>query len=144
MFTSFLIKYAEIGIKGKNRYLFEDALVRQIKYALKKCEGEFLVHKTQGRIFVDAESEFDYDEVVAHLQKVFGISGICPVVRSRDSVLPERCSRARRYSFSMIPQAQLTPLRMRRSGRHLQPRYRTPPRSSYPREYQVCRMLTGS
>ena len=49
MFTSFLIKYAEIGIKGKNRYLFEDALVRQIKYALKKCEGEFLVHKTQGR-----------------------------------------------------------------------------------------------
>lgn len=35
MFTSFLIKYAEIGIKGKNRYLFEDALVRQIKYALK-------------------------------------------------------------------------------------------------------------
>ncbi len=65
-------------------------------------------------------------------------------VRSRDSVLPERCSRARRYSFSMIPQAQLTPLRMRRSGRHLQPRYRTPPRSSYPREYQVCRMLTGS
>ena len=75
MFTSFLIKYAEIGIKGKNRYLFEDALVRQIKYALKKCEGEFLVHKTQGRIFVDAESEFDYDEVVAHLQRVFGISG---------------------------------------------------------------------
>ena len=61
VFTSFLIKYAEIGIKGKNRYLFEDALVRQIKYALKKCEGEFLVHKTQGRIFVDAESEFDYD-----------------------------------------------------------------------------------
>ena len=44
VFTSFLIKYAEIDIKGKNRYLFEDALVRQIKYALKKCEGEFLVH----------------------------------------------------------------------------------------------------
>lgn len=36
MFTAFLIKYAEIGIKGKNRYLFEDALIRQIKYALKK------------------------------------------------------------------------------------------------------------
>ena len=26
MFTAFLIKYAEIGVKGKNRYLFEDAL----------------------------------------------------------------------------------------------------------------------
>ena len=91
MFTSFLIKYAEIGIKGKNRYLFEDALVRQIKYALKKCEGEFLVHKTQGRIFVDAESEFDYDEVVAHLQRVFGISGICPVVHVQDEGFEKLC-----------------------------------------------------
>ena len=27
-FHSFLIKYGEIGIKGKNRYIFEDALVR--------------------------------------------------------------------------------------------------------------------
>lgn len=25
MYKSFLIKYAEIAIKGKNRYLFEDA-----------------------------------------------------------------------------------------------------------------------
>ena len=39
MFTAFLIKYAEIGVKGKNRYLFEDALVKQIKHSLKKCEG---------------------------------------------------------------------------------------------------------
>ena len=80
MFTAFLIKYAEIGIKGKNRYLFEDALVQQMKYALRKCEGEFKIHKTQGRIFIDALTEFDFDEVVERLQRVFGISGICPVV----------------------------------------------------------------
>ncbi|MGN1146700.1 MAG: tRNA uracil 4-sulfurtransferase ThiI [Acetatifactor sp.] len=84
MFTAFLIKYAEIGIKGRNRYLFEDALVHQIKYALKKCEGEFLIHKTQGRIYVDAKTEFDFDEVVERLQTVFGISGICPVVYVED------------------------------------------------------------
>lgn len=80
MFTAFLIKYAEIGVKGKNRYLFENALVQQIKYALKKCDGEFAVRKTDGRIYVDAVSEFDYEETVAGLQKVFGISGICPMV----------------------------------------------------------------
>ncbi|MBQ7926432.1 MAG: tRNA 4-thiouridine(8) synthase ThiI [Lachnospiraceae bacterium] len=84
MFTAFLIKYAEIGIKGKNRYLFEDALIRQIKYALKKCEGKFLIHKTQGRIFIDAESAFDFDEVVDHLKTVFGIAGICPVIVTED------------------------------------------------------------
>ena len=84
MFTAFLIKYAEIGVKGKNRYLFEDALVQQIKYALKRCEGEFKVRKTQGRIYVDAVSEFDFDETVDNLKTVFGISGICPVVYVED------------------------------------------------------------
>ena len=84
MFTAFLIKYAEIGVKGKNRYLFEDALVQQIKYALKRCEGEFKVRKTQGRIYVDAVSEFDFDETVENLKTVCGISGICPVVYVED------------------------------------------------------------
>ena len=84
MFRAFLIKYAEIGVKGKNRYLFENALVQQIKYALKRCEGEFAVRKTDGRIYVDAVSDFDYDETVQHLQKVFGISGICPMVYVED------------------------------------------------------------
>ena len=36
MYKAFLIKYAEIGVKGKNRDLFEEALVRQIKYALRR------------------------------------------------------------------------------------------------------------
>ena len=81
MFQSFLIKYTEIGIKGKNRYLFEDALVRQIKLALKKCEGSFVLSKTPGRIFLDAETDFDYDEVIERLTSVFGVWGVCPVVR---------------------------------------------------------------
>lgn len=84
MYTAFLIKYAEIGIKGKNRYMFEDALVRQIKYALERCEGEFTVRKTQGRIYVDAVTEFDFDETVENLKTVFGISSICPVVYVED------------------------------------------------------------
>ena len=57
MYKSFLIKYAEIAIKGKNRYLFEDALVSQINHALKKADGEFLVRKEQGRIYVDTFPE---------------------------------------------------------------------------------------
>ena len=39
MYKAFLIKYAEIAIKGKNRYIFEDALVAQIKYQLQNVEG---------------------------------------------------------------------------------------------------------
>ena len=84
MFKAFLIKYGEIGIKGKNRHLFEDALVQQIKYALKPVEGEFLISKEQGRIYIEAAAEFDYDEAMEHLQRVFGIVGICPVVIVED------------------------------------------------------------
>ena len=84
MFSAFLIKYAEIGVKGKNKYLFEEALVQQIKYALKRCEGEFKVTRTDGRIYVHALSEFDYDEAVDNLKTVFGISGICPVIHVED------------------------------------------------------------
>lgn len=84
MFKSFLIKYAEIGVKGKNRHLFEDALIHQIKYALKRVEGKFLISKTQGRIFVEAETDFDYEETIAALQHVFGIVGICPMIHVED------------------------------------------------------------
>ena len=84
MFTAFLIKYAEIGVKGRNRYMFEDALVDQIRFALDKVEGEFKIRKTQGRIYVDAVSEFDFDETVEALKKVFGISGICPMIYVED------------------------------------------------------------
>lgn len=108
MFTSFLIKYAEIGIKGRNRYLFEDALVQQIKYALKKCEGEFFVHKTQGRIYIDAKTEFDYEEVISHLKMVFGISGICPVLVVEDEGFEQLCSTIIQYFAEVHPDCSKT------------------------------------
>ena len=108
MFTAFLIKYAEIGVKGKNRYLFEDALVKQIKYALKKCDGEFTVRKTDGRIYVDAVSDFDFDETVANLQKVFGISGICPVVYVEDEGFGKLGERVIQYVKDVYPDKNKT------------------------------------
>ncbi|MBQ7777024.1 MAG: tRNA 4-thiouridine(8) synthase ThiI [Lachnospiraceae bacterium] len=108
MFTAFLIKYAEIGIKGKNRYLFEDALVQQIKYALKKCEGEFKIHKTQGRIFVDALTDFDFDETVEHLQRVFGISGICPMIYVEDEGFEKLCDTVVKYIDDVYPDKNMT------------------------------------
>lgn len=108
MFTAFLIKYGEIGIKGKNRYMFEDALVQQIKYALKKCEGEFSIRKTQGRIYVDALTEFDYDETVERLTQVFGISGICPVVYVEDEGFDKLCETVVQYMKDVYGDAEKT------------------------------------
>ena len=80
-YKSFLIKYAEIGEKGKNRYLFEDALVKQINNRLKRHDGAFVITKEQGRIYAEANEEYDFDEIVDSLQHVFGIVGICPMVQ---------------------------------------------------------------
>ena len=84
-YRSFLIKYAEIGVKGINRYLFEDALVKQIHHRLKNLEGKFEVTKEAGRIYAEASEDFDYDEVIDALQHVFGIVGICPMVQIEDN-----------------------------------------------------------
>ena len=104
MYKSFLIKYAEIAIKGKNRYLFEDALVRQINNALNKVDGDFLVRKEQGRIYVDVQGEYDYDEVIAALKCVFGIVGICPVVLVEDEGFDRLAEEVISYIKKVYPQ----------------------------------------
>ncbi len=108
MFSAFLIKYAEIGIKGRNRYLFEDALVHQIKHALKKCDGDFAVSKTQGRIYVEAQSKFDYDETVAALKQVFGIVGICPMIYVEDEGFEKLCGTVIEYLEKVYPERNKT------------------------------------
>lgn len=79
MYQAFLLKYAEIGIKGKNRYKFENALCEQIRNRLSKIEGEFRVVREQGRIFVEAQGDFDFDDAIDAMSRVFGVSGISPV-----------------------------------------------------------------
>ncbi len=107
-FQSFLIKYGEIGIKGKNRHIFEDALVRQIRFALKDTDGEFNVHKTRGRVFVDCEGDYDYEEAVECMSRVFGIVGICPVVRLEDQGFEQLKKDVVAYMDNMYPDKNFT------------------------------------
>ena len=55
-----------------------------MRIALSKVEGEFQVTKEQGRVYVFCPEEYDFDETVEALQRVFGIVGICPVVIYED------------------------------------------------------------
>ena len=108
LFHAFLIKYAEIGIKGKNRYLFEDALIRQIRFALKAAEGEFAVRKVTGRIYVEARTPFDFDEVVECLTHVFGIAGICPMVQFDNNGFEDLKERLLDYVGKVHPEGNFT------------------------------------
>ncbi len=108
MYKSFLIKYAEIGVKGKNRYLFEDKLCDQIRYALTRCDGTFEVTKSQGRIYVNARAAFDYEETVEQLQTVFGVTGICPVVHVEDEGFEKLCADVIDYIGKVYPDKKFT------------------------------------
>lgn len=108
MVRSFLIKYAEIGVKGKNRYIFEDKLTSHIHHALKRLDGNFSVTKESGRIYAHAASEFDYDEVVAALQCVFGIAGICPMVQIEDRGYDDLKEQVVKYIDETYPDKNFT------------------------------------
>ena len=108
MFQAFLIKYAEIVVKGKNRYVFEDALVRQVRRALENVDGSFNVFKTQGRIHAEAEGEFDYDEAVEALRKVFGVTAFCPVVVLEDEGFDKLCEEAVKYVDEVYDDKKVT------------------------------------
>ena len=107
-FHTFLLKYGEIGIKGKNRYLFEDALVRQVRRALEPVDGEFQVYKSQARIYVDCEGDYDYEDAVEHLKRVFGLVGICPVVRLEDQGFDQLKKDVVAYMDEMYPDKKFT------------------------------------
>ena len=78
-----LVKYGEIILKGLNRPIFEDALVKNIKAALPKdCRG--CVHRAQATIYVEPDDPSIIDEVLRRLSKVFGITYL-----TRAFVLPK-------------------------------------------------------
>lgn len=76
-----LVKYGEIILKGLNRPVFENILLKNIKSALKPL-GDIDVSRAQAAIYVDPPEEIDIDEVISRLKKVFGIisitrAGVC-------------------------------------------------------------------
>lgn len=115
-YKSFLIKYAEIGVKGKNRYLFEDALVKQINSRLKRIEGHFSVWKESGRIYAEASEDFDFDEAVETLKRIFGIVGICPMVQIEDNGYEDLKAQVVKYIGDVYPDKEFTFKVMARRG----------------------------
>ncbi len=78
MYNTYMIRYGEIGLKGKNRPAFERRLVNNINRAFRKL-GPSRVLRVYGRILV--ESEVEPARVLNVLSKVFGIVGVSPALR---------------------------------------------------------------
>ena len=98
-YKMFLIKYAEIGTKGKNRYVFEEIMCKRMRARLKPL-GKFEVRREYGRIFVEAFSDYDYEDVMKVLTTIFGIVCVpgqgCGGVELRGNLQGSRCACGRR------------------------------------------------
>ncbi len=70
-----LVRYGEIILKGLNRPVFEDMLIKNIKGATRHiCKTN--VYKAQATIYIEPEDDEYTDELVSALEKVFGIVSI--------------------------------------------------------------------
>ncbi len=108
-FHTFLLKYGEIGIKGKNKLSVRRCTGAPGALCIKKdVDGQFDVHKSQARIYVDCEGDYDYEDTVEHLKRVFGLVGICPVVRMEDKGFEELKKDVVAYMDEMYPDKNFT------------------------------------
>ena len=79
-----LVKYGEIAMRGKNRYLIENQLIWSIIKRLEPYNG-YRVYKEQGRLLVVNEvGEFDYDTVIPIVTKILGVTAVCPGIEFED------------------------------------------------------------
>ncbi|MCR5202833.1 MAG: tRNA 4-thiouridine(8) synthase ThiI [Lachnospiraceae bacterium] len=79
MKSIFLLKYAEIGIKGKNRHVFEEALCKQIRNRLNKNKISNKIINERGRIYVETETEEPVSTVTDIIKNTFGVTAVCEV-----------------------------------------------------------------
>ncbi|MCR5086235.1 MAG: tRNA 4-thiouridine(8) synthase ThiI [Lachnospiraceae bacterium] len=108
MYHAFLIKYAEIGLKGNNRAYFEDCLVKQLRYSLRRVGSDYQVRKEPGRIFVECPDGFDYDDTVEAISCVFGVSGYCPVEIEKSTAWEDILAACERYIREHVADRNVT------------------------------------
>lgn len=100
-----LVRYGEIALKGNNRNLFENRLIKNIKMAIKQID-QAKVTREHGRIFIRCQTG-DYAEVVAKLGKIFGIVSFSPadvVDLSLDAIAENTAKQLQAYVDKHGPQ----------------------------------------
>lgn len=75
-----LIRYGEIGLKGKNRSQFVGALVENLRRGLAGLGTDLRVHHHYGRVYVEW-TEGDQDAIHRVVGSTFGVVSFSPAVR---------------------------------------------------------------
>jgi tRNA uracil 4-sulfurtransferase len=81
-FNTIICRYCEIALKGKNRSMFEQRLIDNIRYLLKEIE-EIKVIRTRGRMCIEHKGHEDFspaelNKIKEQLPKAFGLASFSP------------------------------------------------------------------
>ena len=91
-----LVRYGEIILKGLNRPIFEDALMRNIRHSIKDL-GVVKMYKSQATIYIEPqEGDAQTDAIYEKLKKIFGIVSI---------VIAYKAEKSMDGIFAVIPEA---------------------------------------
>jgi len=67
-----IVKYGEVMLKGNNRPMFVNALMRNIRAVLGDS-GKYRIRKGQSMLYIEPEEGFDMDKATKQLRRVFGV-----------------------------------------------------------------------
>ncbi len=79
MYNIILVRFGEIALKGKNRYIFENKLISNMKSVLNKC-GNYRIEKTRSRIYIYPENNIQ--KIIDSLKMVPGIVALSPALKT--------------------------------------------------------------
>ena len=79
-----IVRYSELHLKGKNRGYFERVLIINMEKALKGLKHE--VKRQSGRYLIENFDEFEVDEIVSRLKKVFGIHSLSVALKVKSDM----------------------------------------------------------
>jgi tRNA uracil 4-sulfurtransferase len=79
-----LIRYGELGLKGKNRHVFVGRLAENIRGALKGL-ADWQVRVSWGRLWLEISAE-QQAAAIGQLRRVFGIYSLSPVLETEKSL----------------------------------------------------------
>ena len=77
-----LIRYGEITLKGLNRPIFENRLIKNIKREIHSF-GKTNIIKSQARIYIEPEEDikYNFEEVIKKLVNIMGIVSVSIVMK---------------------------------------------------------------
>jgi len=82
VYDHILIRYGEIGLKGKNQMRFIKKLIKDLKFKVKREYGDKVQTSFEkGRIFISLNGDSP-EKYYSILKKVFGIVSFSPVIKT--------------------------------------------------------------